>query len=61
MADRTPTRRHFLAFGSMASLTVWSLPASAGTAQEIVIANFDAAGKNLGTARVAKIIKSDAE
>ena len=61
MPDRTPTRRHFLAFGSMASLIAWSLPAMAGAPQEIVITNFDVAGKNAGTARVAKLVKSDTE
>jgi peptide-methionine (R)-S-oxide reductase len=55
------TRRNFLVSSSIASIAVWSLPAFAAGAQDVVITNFDASGKNLGTQRVAKIVKSDAD
>jgi peptide-methionine (R)-S-oxide reductase len=56
-----PTRRSFLALSSFATLLLWSLPVRAAALQAIVIANFSASGKNLGTARMEKIVKSDAE
>jgi peptide-methionine (R)-S-oxide reductase len=42
-------------------LLLWSLPARADAPQAIVIANFSPSGKNLGTVRMEKIVKSDAE
>jgi peptide-methionine (R)-S-oxide reductase len=56
-----PTRRGFLALSSFATLFVWSLPARADGSQAIVIADFLPSGKNLGTVRMEKIVKSDAE
>jgi peptide-methionine (R)-S-oxide reductase len=40
---------------------LWFLPARADTPQAIVITNFSPSGKNLGTMRMEKIVKSDAE
>jgi len=56
-----PTRRSFLALSSFATLSLWSLPAHAGVPQAVVIANFSPSGKNLGTVRMEKIVKTDAE
>ncbi len=61
MLAKTPTRRHFLTFVSLAPLGAWSLPAGAATPQEVVIALFSASGKSLGTRRLPKIVKTDAE
>ena len=55
------TRRNILVSAPFATLTVWSLSARAAAAQEVVIAMFAPSGKNLGTARLPKIVKSDAE
>jgi len=55
------TRRNFLASVSFATLASWSLSARAAAPQEIVIAVFAPSGKNLGTARLPKIVKSDSE
>ena len=66
------TRRAFLLTGSMAAgaVVLWSLhetpptlaaSSPSGPPQEVAIAGFSAAGAPLGTARVPKIIKSDAE
>ena len=57
----TATRRKFLVSSSIASIAPWSLPAFAAAPQQVEVTNFDAAGRNLGTQRVAKIVKSDAE
>ncbi len=61
MVLHTSTRRNFLAFASIAIVTVWSFRARAGGLQQIVIANFDASGKAQGLTRVSKTVKADAE
>jgi peptide-methionine (R)-S-oxide reductase len=70
-AEGTPVkaknRRNFLKLG-MAVLAAncpaarWAAASSSPVSiQEVVIENFSAAGKSEGTARVAKVVKSDAE
>jgi peptide-methionine (R)-S-oxide reductase len=56
-----PTRRAFLTSASLTTLGVWAMTARAGAPQDVVIANFAPSGKLLGSAKVAKIVKSDAE
>ena len=56
-----PTRRTFLASASLTTLSVWAIPARAGAPGDVVIANFAPSGKLLGSAKVAKIVKTDAE
>ena len=53
------SRRQFLASAALATTVLWSLPALAGDDVEVAI--FNAAGRNLGTRRLAKVVKSDAE
>jgi len=55
------TRRDFLASASFATMFLWSLSARAAAPQEIVIAIFAPSGGSLGTARLPKIVKSDAD
>ena len=55
------TRRDLLAFSSIAPMLMWISPARADTPQAIVITDFSAAGKNLGTKKMDKIVKTDAE
>jgi peptide-methionine (R)-S-oxide reductase len=66
MNDHRPgtSRRHFLwqAAGAGALWTlVGSAPASAAAPASVTIENFSAAGRSLGTATVARVVKSDAE
>jgi peptide-methionine (R)-S-oxide reductase len=56
-----PTRRGFLASSSFAALLLWSLPVCADASQAIAIAEFSASGRKLGTVRMEKIVKTDAE
>jgi peptide-methionine (R)-S-oxide reductase len=58
MQTLSSTRRGFLATASCLAL----LPLGAeGAAAEVAVENFSPAGKSLGTARVAKIVKSEDE
>ncbi|MDE1938442.1 MAG: peptide-methionine (R)-S-oxide reductase MsrB [Alphaproteobacteria bacterium] len=59
MLAPSPTRRHFLTAASLATLGTWSFPAVAS--QLVLIALFAPSGKSLGTQRVPKIVKTDAE
>jgi peptide-methionine (R)-S-oxide reductase len=64
--DCRPDRRCFLRagaglLGASALASLPSLACAADGVSWVVIENFSAAGKNLGSARVQKIVKSDAE
>ena len=61
MTESALTRRNILGYASFATLSLWSFGARAAAPQEIVIAMFAPSGRSLGTARLPKIVKSDAE
>ena len=61
MTQTAATRRELLAFSSLTPIILGVLPAYAGAPQAVVITEFSAAGKNLGTKRMEKIVKTDAE
>lgn len=53
------TRRAFVAMAAAAPLSLGAIPAAA--ADTVTIAEFSAAGRSLGTKRLPKIVRSDAE
>ena len=61
MTSTLTTRRELLAFSSLTPILMWVSPALADGIQAIVITDFSAAGKNLGTNKMDKIVKTDAE
>ncbi|MDE2183594.1 MAG: peptide-methionine (R)-S-oxide reductase MsrB [Alphaproteobacteria bacterium] len=52
------SRRFFLTSVPMAMIGVWALPSEAGA--DVLVTEFAPSGRNLGTRRVAKIVKNDA-
>jgi len=56
-----PTRRQLLRWGVASCGAIAALPAWPDGPQEVLIENFSPAGVSLGTSRVAKILKSDAQ
>src|ERR1700733_7870770 len=58
MKSLTHSRRGFLAGASLLALTPMAAPAAPAT---VAIENFSPAGKDLGTVRVPKVVKSEAD
>ena len=61
MNSFTSTRRHFLQGASCLTLAAAPLAALAAGPQTVSIENFSPAGKDLGSATVPKVVKSEAE
>jgi len=61
MNDFTPTRRHFLQGASCLALAAAPFAALAAMPQTVAIENFSPAGKDLGSAQLPKVVKSEAE